>query len=144
MVLSFYVYIKLFTSGDSKLIDNTDIEKQEIQNTVKKPKILHTIFAVIFTFLVMSILLLFFSNIELPSNKKNYEVVQEKNNVKKIVVVDYKDFYILMDTKEIKKVKLKNNEEGNKLVFKKYRYELKRKENNKIIYYNFKQVEVQE
>lgn len=144
MVLSFFVYIKLFTSGDSKLIDNTDIEKQEIQNTVKKRKILHTIFAVIFTFLVMSILLLFFSNIELPSNKKNYEVVQEKNNVKKIVVVDYKDFYILMDTKEIKKVKLKNNEEGNKLVFKKYRYELKRKENNKIIYYNFKQVEVQE
>ncbi|WP_314012557.1 hypothetical protein [Mogibacterium diversum] len=138
--LSFYMYIKLFTSGDSKLIDNTDIEKQEIQKTEK----VHVIFAFIFTILLGAILLLFFLNIKLPSNTKSYEVVLEENNFKKIVVVDYKDFYILMDIKEIKKVKLANNEEGNKLIFKKYYYELKQKENNKIIYANFKQVEGQE
>ena len=110
------MYIKLFTSGDSKLIDNTDIEKQEIQKTEK----VHVIFAFIFTILLGAILFLFFLNIKLPSNTKSYEVVLEDNNFKKIVVVDYKDFYILMDIKEIKKVKLANNEEGNKLIFKKY------------------------
>lgn len=133
---SFYVYIKLFTSGD--------MPKQAIQNTIKKTEKLHIIFAVIFTFLLGVILVLFFLNIKLPSNTKSYEVVLEENNVKKIVVGDYKDFYILMDIKEIKKVKLENDEEGNKLVFRKYYYELKQKENNKIVYTNFKQVEGQE
>lgn len=133
---SFYVYIKLFTSGD--------MPKQAIQNTIKKTEKLHITFAVIFTFLLGVILVLFFLNIKLPSNTKSYEVVLEENNVKKIVVGDYKDFYILMDIKEIKKVKLENDEEGNKLVFRKYYYELKQKENNKIVYTNFKQVEGQE
>ena len=123
---SFYVYIKLFTSGD--------MPKQAIQNTIKKTEKLHIIFAVIFTFLLGVILVLFFLNIKLPSNTKSYEVVLEENNVKKIVVGDYK----------IKKVKLENDEEGNKLVFRKYYYELKQKENNKIVYTNFKQVEGQE
>lgn len=142
--LSFYVYIKLFTSGDSKTIGNTDLEKQEIQNTIKKTEKLHNIFVVIVTILFGVILVLFFLNIKFPSNTKSYEVVLEENNVRKIVVGDYKDFYILMDIKEIKKVKLENDEEGNKLVFRKYYYELKQKENNKIVYANFKQVEGQE
>lgn len=139
--LSFYVYIKLFTSGDSN--DNTDREKQETQNTIKKTEKLHIAFAFVFTLLLGAILLLFFLNIKLPSNTKSYEVILEENNVKKIVVGDYKDFYVLMDIKDIKNVKLENDEECNKLVFRKCHYELKQKENNKIVYVNFKQVEGQ-
>lgn len=141
-VFSFCVYIKLFMSEDSEIIENTYIEKQKIQNTNKKRKI-HIIFASICTFVVVGIVFLFLVNIEFPSNTKSYEVVLEKNDVKRIVVGDYKDFYILMDVKEIKNVKLKNDEEGYKLVFRKYYYELKQKENNKIVYFNFKQVEGQ-
>lgn len=73
---------------------------------------------------------------------KNYKLLEDYD--KKIVVGEYKDFYILMDIKEIKKVKLENDEEVYKLVFRKYYYELKQKDKNKIVYANFKQVEGQE
>lgn len=66
-----------------------------------------------------------------------------ENNAKKIVVGDYKDFYILMDIKESENVKLENDKKGNKLVFRKYYYELKKKENLKIVYVNFEQAEGQ-
>lgn len=138
---SFYVYIKLFTRGDFKVIDNNGVSNQDIKNTDKKTETLYRKFAAIFIILFMAILFLFYSNVKLPYNTKSYEVVLVGNKAEKFVVGEYKDFYILMNIKEIKHCRLGNSTEESKLVFYKAYYELKKKENLKILYINFKQIE---
>lgn len=148
VVFSFYMYMKLFMRDDNKTINNNSVSNQEKknidenidENIDRKTKVSSAIFAGIIILLVMGILFLSYVNVKLPYNTKNYEVMLEGSKAKKIVVGEYKDFYILMDIKEIKHSKQGNNTKDSKLVFYKYYYELKKKENLKIIYINFEQI----
>lgn len=141
VICSFYVYMKLFTREDYKAIDNNGVSNQDIKRTDKKTENLYIGFATIFMILFMSISFLFYRSVKLPYNTKRYEVVLVGNKAEKFVVGEYKDFYILMNIKEIKHSRLGNNTGENKLVFHKDYYELKKKENLKILYLDFKEIE---
>lgn len=144
VVFSFYMYMKLFMRDDNKTINNNSVSNQEKknidENIDKKTKVSSAIFAGIIILLVMGTLFLFYAKVKLPYNTKSYEVMLEGSKAKKIVVGEYKDFYILMDIKEIKHSKQGNNTKDSMLVFYKYYYELKKKENLKIIYIDFEQI----
>ena len=143
-LVSFFVYIRLFTREDDKTTHDKDsIDNQETQNVKGETEKIFIVFPIIFVIVVTSLLFVFKENIKLPSNTKSYEVVLEENAVKKIVVGEYKGSFILMDVKKIENVKQEGDKKSTKLVFGKYFYELKEKENLKIGYVNFEQVEGQ-
>lgn len=145
VVFSFYMYMKLFMRDDNKAINNNGVINQEntkIDTKIDtKTKASSVIFAVIIIIAFMGPLFLFYDSVKLPYNTKSYEVVLVGNKAEKFVVGEYKDFYILMNIKEIKHCRLGNSTEESKLVFYKAYYELKKKENLKILYIDFKQIE---
>lgn len=143
---SFYIYFKFLTNNynsteddiGTKNIKETQFtnEKVEKKNRLCENKTAYLINIIIVVIIIGSIIT-FFINIELPNNKKNYEVVFEGSEPKKIVVTEYQDYFVLMDIEKIKE-NSKNN--INKVILKKHFYELKKKGNLKMKYINIKEV----
>jgi|GEM_PF-3231865 membrane protein len=139
-LISFIVYINLFIKEDESVVEeNNYVTDKKIKNNAKKAGVVYLFFVLVFTIAVVGAIVVFFSKIKFPTNINTYEVVYEGNCQKKIVVGEYKEFYILMDI-----IKKEDEVIGSKLVFKKHFYELKRKDNLKIGNLKFEQIEGEE
>lgn len=139
-LVSFFVYRKLFVEEDESILEenNYATDKKSKIDTEKKG-VVYPSFGIVFAIAVVCATVLFFSQIKLPPYINTYEVVYEDNCPKKIVIGEYKECYILIDI-----IKMEDEMKGRKLVFKKYFYELKEKDNLKIGNLKFEQVEGEE
>ena len=138
--LSFYIYIQLFTREENISRDNNHKETKGTENAAKRTKLPVMIGVVVVIVFFPLVTFLYFS-VKLPSNTKVYEVTLDENDTPKIIVGEYKEYYILMDIKKIESIKKKDDKEIIKLVFIKYNYEFKKKEHLKIERIKFDQVE---
>lgn len=138
--LSFYIYIQLFTREENISRDNNHKETKGTENAAKRTKLPVMIGVVVVIVFFPLVTFLYFS-VKLPSNTKVYEVTLDENDTPKIIVGEYKEYYILMDIKKIESIKKKDDKEIIKLVFIKYNYEFKKKEHLKIECIKFDQVE---
>lgn len=112
---------------------------KKVKMILKKKGVVYPSFGIVFAIAVVCATVLFFSQIKRPPYINTYEVVYEDNCPKKIVIGEYKECYILIDI-----IKMEDEMKGRKLVFKKYFYELKEKDNLKIGNLKFEQVEGEE
>lgn len=128
--ICFLIYMYLYTKEDNNIIIDKKINNTETKIHNKSFVIGVSIVAI----LSIAITIVYVLYVNNPSLKNKYEVVIEENIPKKIIVGEYKDYLILMDIKST---------DNDKLVFKKYFYELSRKESLKIVYINFEKVEGQ-
>lgn len=135
-LISFFVYIKLFVKEDESIVEeNNYVTDKKSKDDTEKKGVVYPSFSIVFAIAVICTTVLFLSQIKTPPYINTYEVIYEDNCPKKIVIGEYKECYILMDI-----IKMK----GHKLVFKKYFYELKEKDNLKIGNLKFEQVKGEE